>query len=297
MRQVSRWATLTVFVLLMCFTVPVSGQGFFGKKDKPIAKERNDGPKAAVESERTVEQGPVNDFHPPRPAPSDAQQAATKLGVALAFGTFWFWSLLVIELVLLLSLTENEKGAVAGISFVVYLAIIQWVSGVDIVGFVFSHPGQTAAILLSYVGLGICWAGFRFYWFYTKSIQHMFEGKKEWLENRARNRSYGRRSDELANSPEPENEWKLAWNKYVDEKSPQMIHCKASIIRWGSYWPVSMFWFFVSDFFYEIGVRIYNRLARVFQAMADSIRNRIKEKIVPVEKPAPMSTTTPTSEN
>lgn len=213
-------------------------------------------------------------------------QAAAVLGF-LAFGTFWFWVSVVAIVIILFACIENETGIGATVALVIYAVLLQWVSNVDIIGFVLNNPTRTIAVAAAYVGIGIFWSAFRFWWFMGTKVQKIKDGERDWTIgklteiNKNNGMAYGvanqAAAKEYNDSGMPQTLYD-DWNKYVDDNSPRALQNKGFIMRSMGYWPISMLWFVLSDFVTELFSKIYHRLSKVYENIAQSVINTAKKK-------------------
>lgn len=186
----------------------------------------------------------------------------------LAIGSFWFWILVAVELVLVFAFVENEKGLLAGVSFGVFGLVLQFVFGVDIFKFIIENPWKIGVFAAAYVAIGITWSIFRFWWFVGTKFQEIADYEKNWM---TRN---GYQYDENgAMAPETV----IKWNEYVDKNSPTALENKAFICRLIAYWPINVIWFLISDFVKEFFVKIYNRLSKVYEGIIETAKNKAKK--------------------
>ena len=186
-------------------------------------------------------------------------------------GTFWFWALVAVEIVLLFMFVEYENGVGATISVLIFGAALQWFGDVDIIGYILSNPLRLLAVVASYFLLGAIW-GTAKWWIHVRDRLEEYEElrdeylrskglppgtnvpaqfRREWKEKLERNRSY-RDSRTLADVPRARDN-------------------KARIMRWMSFWPVSLLWSFLDDFVKRVFRSIYYRIANMLQRIADNI--------------------------
>lgn len=180
-----------------------------------------------------------------------------------AFGTFWFWTLLVAEIVLLFVFTENENGVAATISICVFAGLLQWAGGVDIIGFITLSPVKFFTICLCYFLAGAVW-GVAKWWLYVGNvIERTEEHRDYWFKSR------GYTYPPTPGSSEAE-EWKEE-RRRKGLKRPLIRNHKADFMRWMTFWWISLIWSIFADFIKGICKQIYKKLATFLQAMADNM--------------------------
>lgn len=94
-----------------------------------------------------------------------------------AFGTLWFWVLLAALTILMIGLTENEKGLWATVSIVGTLLLLQWLG--DIKVFTFTRDNLLWAVLYfaGYVLIGTAWTVCK-WWFYVRNERARYDELK-----------------------------------------------------------------------------------------------------------------------
>jgi len=173
---------------------------------------------------------------------------------------------------------------------VIYALLIQWLSNVDIIGFIIGNPTRTAIIAAAYVGIGVVWSAFRFWWYMGNKIQGIKNGERDWTVSKLKdyyqssaggnvpyNDARVKAEKEYDANGMPSNLY-ADWNQHVDENSPKAIQNKGNIMRWMGYWPISVVWFIISDFVTELFAKVYYRLSKVYEGIAESVKNTAKKK-------------------
>lgn len=215
-----------------------------------------------------------------------SEEAAATLGW-LAFGTFWFWVSMVAFVIVLFAFIENESGVGATVALVIYGLGLQWLSNVDIFGFIFEDWVRTLIIAASYIGIGVFWSAFKFWWYMGTEVQQIKNQEEDWTIGRITKtlEKSGMKYPEAQTSAKKQyaesgmpRELYDDWNQYVDENSPKASRNKGMIMRAMGYWPISMIWFFIADFVTEVFRKIYYRLSKVYESIAESVKNTAKKK-------------------
>lgn len=190
------------------------------------------------------------------------------------FGSFWFWTLLVAEFLLLFVFVEFENGIGATISMLAFGACLQWLGNIDIIKFVAEHPLSAAGGAVAYFALGACWSAIK-WWIYCNNLLTRYnEAKREWMD------AHNIEGTILTDAQKVE--WQSYINgPYVDKefrKLPPLVRThKANIMRWMSWWVISMIWSLINDFVKEIWRAIYKKIAAWFQRIADKVFAGVKD--------------------
>ena len=204
------------------------------------------------------------------------------LWTVFAFGSVGFWILTGIAVVGLFTLQDLiERNPLSdaiffpALIFVVYLALLQFFGKIGIVSFVFSH---TAAILVGiavYIVVAILWSVLKWYLFLRDRHEWMVEKKREFLVLRG-----------LSGSDVPDDlviDCKVYIQNGYDFSGgaiiPKAKDHKERIVAWMCYWPISMVWFFISDFVKRVFEKIFKFFQTMYQKMADKVFGDIKKEL------------------
>ena len=189
-----------------------------------------------------------------------AQESASWLAF-LAFGTFTFWFVTLFAvgiLFYLLSRDDVEDGATAaGVVFGLFLLFLQFIAGVDIYGTVAANPLMAGLIVVGYIGIGVCWSAFRFWWEISSCVQTAVNDEKSWMIDKLQN--HYMRFDDMDPSKAKEHaefiyktgelpdEVREAWNGHIDSVIPHVSERKAFIITTCSHLFVVLGSFFAAN--------------------------------------------------
>lgn len=193
------------------------------------------------------------------------------------FGSLLFWLLVAVELVLLFVFVEFDNGIGATISLVVFGALLQWCGNVDIISFVKTNPWQVGGGLLAYFMLGASWGVVKWWLFCKDHAEDYKDAKAKFLQSK-------NLSPNLPVIPENLRE---AWKNHLigdwhgplkGERSGLRLNeqlyvrnHKALVLRWMSFWIISMIWSFINDFVKRMFRAIYYRIANFLQRISDNI--------------------------
>lgn len=197
-------------------------------------------------------------------------------------GTFWFWALVIAEIVLLFVFVNYDNGIGATISLLAFGACLQWFGGVDILNYVTSHPLAMCLAVLGYLLAGVTWSVTRWWLFCRERLQKYNALKAEFLEQH--NVPVGTQivPEELRERWMSRLKSEVASSVYRDEKlcdKPLARKHKNQIISWMAFWVVSMIWFFVNDFIKGIFKEIYVFVSGFMQRIADNMFAHVNEDL------------------
>jgi len=195
-------------------------------------------------------------------------------------GTFWFWALIIAELVLLFVFIENENGVEATVSLVIFAACLQWLGNVDLIGYVLSNPLSILAVVAAYFVIGSVWGIIKWWVFCRDRLEEYQDARENFL------RSHGA-DPSLKTMPE---NLRAAWKKWLDDhrnydqgrtldEAPRASKNKSRIMRWMSFWPVSMIWSLINDFVKRIFKTIYQKIAGFLQRISDNMFGSIRDDL------------------
>lgn len=192
-------------------------------------------------------------------------------------GTFWFWALIVAEIILLFVFIENENGIGATISVIIFGCCLQFLGDVDIIGFVMKNPLHLLAIVASYFVLGAIWGTVK-WWIYCRDrLEEYEETKEEFLKSKGL----------PAGTKVVPDEYKLEWTRRIKQhgryhdvsQTPRVRDNKGTILRWMSFWPISFIWSLINDFVKRVFKTIYQKIAGFLQRIADNMFGRIQDDL------------------
>src|SRR5437764_119826 len=89
-------------------------------------------------------------------------------------GSLWFWLLLFAEAVVLVVLVERDRGTLATLTFVITLALLQFLGDVNLSGYVVHHPWTVVLGAAGYFAVGACWAVVK-WWFHVREQRAWYD--------------------------------------------------------------------------------------------------------------------------
>ena len=192
----------------------------------------------------------------------------TFLGTLFAIGTIWFWLLLFIDFCIITALVENESGVWATIVFLGSLFGLNFLWKLPIIDSVKANPGHTAILVLSYFAIGVVWSIVKWYFFVHNKMVKYNTFKADFLK------------DQKADAMTPELAAKFmdhlsnrydARNDGITGAAPLASEHKASLTRWGTYWPFSIIGTLLNDVVRRTWEYIYEMLQTTYQRMSEAI--------------------------
>lgn len=168
-----------------------------------------------------------------------------------AFGTIFFWLLIVLTVILMTAFVEKEDqtGTGATITFLVSMALMCFLGNLEafksLLNYVTENPGTIIGLGLLYIVLGVVWSFFKWY-FYLSAIR-----------------------EEYKNS------------SYEVEKSLISINSssnKTRVLVWMSYWPLSTIWTIINDPIRKMYKHILYKLSGFYQNISDRMFKDLNAK-------------------
>jgi hypothetical protein len=196
-------------------------------------------------------------------------------------GTFWFWAFVILELVLLFAFIEYENGVGATVSLIIFACCLQWLGDVNLIGFVVANPLKLLAVVAAYFVLGGAWGAVKWWILIGDRLHEYKELKEEFLVAR------GLPAGTKVVPAERKAEWKEKLEHHRDysrgggllSDAPRVRSNKGRILRWMTFWPVSLIWSIINDFVKRIFRSIYHRIAGVLQRMSDNMFRGVQDDL------------------
>lgn len=212
------------------------------------------------------------------------------------FGTFWFWVLTVAAIIVITVLEEYEFGTGATICLLVYAGLLQWLGGVNIIGYVLHHPVYSLVFLAGYFFLGTMWGVGKWAIFVTGRSQDLVEGFRDYCEKKKITYTKPPKAEVwtkfemYVNGKEVDANGRLRDSYSSDSRlkdlltAPRIRDHKERFIRWLSFWPLSLTCTLLNDLVRNICRQIYLALADRLQAISDGIYRRSGVVIISPEE-------------
>lgn len=189
-----------------------------------------------------------------------------KMGFLL-FGTLWFWILFAVATILIIFFLEkalNDEyhdtgGGVPSTIIILSCITLYYFFGskqdvYDFLAYMRDYPWFTLGRIVAYVGIGIIWSIFKWYFFLQNKKYHLTK-----------------KIEDLGGVD-------LTTHEISESDIPQAKRNKARIISWMSYWPFSMIWTLINEPVKKMFRFIYTKIEGIFQKMSDSAFKDFKVK-------------------
>ncbi len=205
------------------------------------------------------------------------------------FGGFFFWSLILVEVVFLGAAIWNEKGWPASISLVVLAFLLMLFGDFNVFMFVWENIGVLWEYVVGYAVIGASWAVFKWFLF-NSDVKSTLKGAKETFME----------SNKIEGGKIPDENME-AWQRHLENVSwprghlrdkqytssittladirPKIRHYKADAIYWISYWPISVLWAVLHDAIERIARWTYDAVKGIFEAVSRMVWKGMPEDL------------------
>lgn len=195
-----------------------------------------------------------------------------------AFGTLWFWLLIIAVSILMFIYTEFEKGLLATITVIAAIIAIHVWGGKTLLVSISEHPWRTLQYAGIYLILGTIW-GISKWWAFVKRQRRKYGEAldifKADFKKPGAAESWRHRTPGYGNQKDTRNEetlFKEAWKSCVEtgaykensfEFKPDPKKHKSRILIWMTYWPWSFLWTMLNDPFKAAYYRVLGLLKKI----------------------------------
>lgn len=207
-----------------------------------------------------------------------------------AFGTFWFWLLVLAELGVLFACTAAEgfrrRGLAATASLITFLAVLQFLGGIPVWQYIVANPVTVVVWVLLYLLGGVGWV-FPRWWLFVKDHRRKYdELKQQFLDSKGAQ----------VLTPELLEEWakyfesKRGYGGYYDEENhriefkPRPRDHQSRIITWMCMWPLNLLWTLLNDPVVRFFRHIYYEIAGLLQKISDNAFKDVEGEYDPNKK-------------
>jgi len=199
----------------------------------------------------------------------------------LAFGSIWFWLVIVIASIVIVAYLENEKASAATAMAIGSVLALIFLGNTGIFTWVAAHPILLILYILGYIVVGGMYGVLKWRLLLQDRVDRYREVRREWLEVAIKCYSPKLPAElcrEALTSGKVTGEVKKAWRKYVRNDyygkritKPSVSRNKGLIISWMTYWPLSGLWTLINDPIRRIFKFLYHRITTLLSTMADSV--------------------------
>ena len=150
---------------------------------------------------------------------------------------------------ILFVLVVNELEGASVFSLILFGLLVHFIAKVNVITFVQAYWKDILALAAVYVALGLGWSVAKWCFF----VLDLREKYDQFL---------------LDHKDTKFTAWDLMCA--VGDLPPRAAKHKSEIVSWIAYWPISVLWTLLHDFFRKVFNRIYDLFAGVFQRISDS---------------------------
>ena len=198
----------------------------------------------------------------------------------IIFGTgFWFWTVIALFVVVELAFAWNDLVVGSIITFVVgFLVFLVFAAETfNPFSYIHNHPIEFLIRCAIYLGIGICWSIFKWWWLLNKWKVGYNEIKAKFLEinkiegkiippdQREKFKNYLR---------DKNNEWNYLY-RYDPGSFPGVSDHKEDIVHWIMFWPFSLIFMILGDFLCDLCKYLVDKIDFIYRG----IRNHIFKEI------------------
>jgi hypothetical protein len=198
---------------------------------------------------------------------------------AILGSSLFFWGIFLLWIVILWATVEWERGLLGFLSIVGYLLVLQFVFGVDVLQWVFTHPFYLLGMIALYFPMGAAWSACRWYWYATDQLSPYIDARTKWL--------ISKKETKFDKVPEHlREEWVkyVEGHNYTEDRRPLSSACKpplvrdhkGRIMRWIGYWPISLLSWTCNDMVRRFVRMIYDSIANWLQGIANKVFAQIR---------------------
>lgn len=183
----------------------------------------------------------------------------------------------------------NEKPTIGLFTLLAFLGLTHWLTDFNVIEFFKNYIKEIVIGGVLYFPIGIGWSYFRWY-LKLKDVkrklldakekvtqQNIRDARRSWIQAHLKmdyNSIRIMSDNELVKYVDPGSEeiQKIVeknWANHVKSSRPLASDHVTQITNWILWWPFSMFWTLVDDFFVWAGQQLYNLVAGHFQRMSD----------------------------
>ena len=202
------------------------------------------------------------------------------------FGTFWFWALLGVGMIVMTAFIVHEKDVKAALTLIVVLAALALFGDFNALAWVRAHAVGFCVGLGVYLAVGTVFAVFKWWRFVGRLRDKYDEAKAQYLQSRGLSGP---------NIPvEHRERWRNHVRQYVSDLRgqfpPQAREYKGKIVSWMTYWPWNLLWTLINDPIRRLFKAIFQAIQGTLQGISDRAFQDTADDFKTEEPPAAPST-------
>lgn len=181
------------------------------------------------------------------------------------FGTFWFWALLGVGMIVMTAFIVHERDVKAALTLVVVLAALALFGDFNALAWIRAHAVGFCVGLGVYLAFGTVFAVFKWWRFVGRLRDTYDEAKARYLQTHG-----------LAGPGIPveyRGDWRNHVRQYVRDLRgdfpPQARSYKGKIVSWMTYWPWNLLWTLINDPIRRLFKAIFQMIQGILQGISD----------------------------
>ena len=195
------------------------------------------------------------------------------IAALVAFGSVWFWLIMLAAFCGIAALVENEEGVWATLVMVLTAVSLNWVWKVPILKTCALHPWKALLWVLVYFVAGALWGLFKWWLYAHKQLAAYKELRDEFMKS------------ENVTELTPALALKLkskAGMQYppLRAEAPSVSQHKCDITRWMTYWPFSVVGTLLNDFVRKAWNYIYVFMSTTYDRISKHVFRKYEADVL-----------------
>lgn len=194
-------------------------------------------------------------------------------------GTMWFWLATATVLIALGVSVFNDSGVFTTIFALVFLAFLQFLAKVNILGFAVHHPLLMVLFIAGYVGIGAFWMLLKWKLLLKAVSRKYSDLRTEWYNEAKSDRRYsGMSQDRLFEMFTNSSSMSEIRKKFGIRGIPLKVRNEyPTLFYWAIYWPFSAVVTLLNDPIHYVFRSMIRGLSGIMQTMSDKEFNKYEE--------------------
>jgi hypothetical protein len=190
------------------------------------------------------------------------------IAALVAFGSVWFWLIMIAAFCGIAALVENEEGVWATLVMVLTAVTLNWVWKVPIFKTCALHPWKALLWVLVYFVAGALWGLFKWWLYAHKQLAAYKELRDEFMKS------------ENVTELTPALALKLKSKVGMRAEAPSVSQHKCDITRWMTYWPFSVVGTLLNDFVRKAWNYIYVFMATTYDRISKHVFRKYEADVL-----------------